>query len=113
MKRQALLLIALCTITWNAVLDPELSGYALYTSLVSGQYTQGPAWIGNSTQAICEDLGLTADNLTHYFIVKMFRTNGESSGPSNEASKLLAVSTSPPPRVCLKFNPNGKCTKWK
>lgn len=113
--KQTLALLALCTLTWNANTEPDLMGYGLFTSTVAGQYVQGPAWIGQGTSAQCEDLGLSADDLTHYFVVKAFDTAEQWSGASNEVSKLLASSTSPPPPpplFCLKRNPKGKCVKW-
>lgn len=112
--RAALAMMALCTLTWTASTSPGVIGYAIYTSLVSGEYLQGPAWIGNGLGAICEDLGLTADNLTHYFVVKAFTASDTMSGPSNEVNKLLSATPPPPPppTVCLKTNPKGKCLKW-
>ncbi len=103
---------ALCNLWWNPSTFTNVAGYAVYTSLVSGQYGQ-PSWIGDVTFTTCEQLGLTTDGKTHYFIVKVYTTNNVFSPPSNQVSKLLAAVTPPPtPRVCLKYNPRGKCLKW-
>jgi hypothetical protein len=109
----ALAQASLCTLSWNADADP-VDGYAVYVTSTPGQYQQGPAWIGNGLTVICDDLGLTADGVTYYFIVKAF-IGSDFSGPSNEVFFTMpapVVTPPPPPKVCLKYNGKGRCIKW-
>jgi uncharacterized protein YtpQ (UPF0354 family) len=80
------------SLAWDPNTEPVLAGYWLFYGTASGQY---------STQLDVGNVNtFTVSNLvpgTYYFAAKAYGINGEQSGFSNEAVKVIApVDTTPP-----------------
>ena len=69
---------------------PDLTGFRLYQSDVSGQYTIGPGHEIASAPADARTLKLmNVPEGTHYWVLTAFDSEGNESAPSVEASKLV------------------------
>lgn len=77
--------------TWNYDNPPaDLAGFRLYQSATSGQYTYGKGKEVASAPATARTL--TLPGVTEgqkYWVLTAFDSNGNESGPSNEASKVI------------------------
>jgi hypothetical protein len=74
------------TLTWDPVIHPDLSGYRLYTSYISGAYTPTMMVdVGNVTQFTWQGLDGTRRN---YFVATAYSIHGEESDYSNEVFTL-------------------------
>lgn len=85
------------TFEWNANTETDLTGYRLYMSPTSGQYTYGQAnalaSVGNVTTT---QVSITLDEgAKRYFVLTAFDNAGNESGPSNEVS-WTAPDVTPP-----------------
>jgi hypothetical protein len=72
------------TLLWDPVIHPDLAGYRLYVSYVSGAYnTQMMVDVGNMTQFTWAGLD---NNKRNYFVATAYSTHGEESDYSNEVA---------------------------
>lgn len=99
---------AICTLNWNQNPETNLTGYHVYSSLVSHGYTQGGfmGTTGLMPGITCDQLGILADGLIHYFTVTAFGVEGESAFSNEVSIQLLNIPT------CVHVTPHGKCTRW-
>lgn len=78
-------------LTWDYDSPPaDLAGFRLYQSTTSGQYTYGKGKEVASAPATARTL--TLPGVTEgqkYWVLTAFDSNGNESGPSNEASKVI------------------------
>jgi hypothetical protein len=102
---------ALCTVAWEPNIETDIAGYYAYQTVAGVMYPDSPVWTGNVTSVTCEQLGITADGKTHYFVVKAYDTSGNVSPLSNEVSKTIPLVAAPPPAPsCLRFaGKSGTC----
>ena len=70
------------TLEWNAVIHPLLEGYRVYYGTSSGDYDV-TLDVGNWTSCTIADL---EDDVTYYFAVTAYSTEGEESDYSNEVN---------------------------
>ena len=91
------------TFTWDPNTEPDLAGYRLYQSDVSGQYTYGE---GN--EIACAPVGIEAVvydipcGTDWYFVLTAYDETGNESGPSNEVTAYRECPDTTPPQ-----DPNG------
>lgn len=93
---------------WDANAEPDLAGYRLYQSDVSGQYTFGAAEVVAEIPAGTETYGpITLPVGTHYFVLTAFDTEGFESEPSNEATAIIINTPPSAPTGCsvMRFVP--------
>ena len=82
------------TLSWDANSEPDIAGYRLYKSLVSGEYsTNDMKDVGNVTT--CTFTGLP--NGTYYFVATAYNEDNFESDYSNEVFAVLDVSKPLPP----------------
>ena len=77
------------TLTWDAVSDPNLSGYRVYYGTAPGTYLQSPGQgvnAGNVTTYTVTGLGGAT---TYYFVATTYDTSNRESTFSNEVSKTI------------------------
>lgn len=98
------------TLTWDANTEPDLAGYRVYQSNVSGEYTNMIQEQGLTTTysgTITED---SDTETTFYFVVTAFDNDGLESDYSNEVSQTIDARTPPdPPKNLSWFN---KVISW-
>lgn len=83
---------------WNPNTEPDLAGYKIYQSTVSGQYdAPAVATVDKSKTSDTRSLPQLALEQTYYFILTAFDTSGNESLPSKEVSKTIAGIPAPPP----------------
>src|SRR3954464_9805004 len=75
------------TLDWNPNTEPDLAGYKVYRSTVSGSYQTAIANVpaGTTTYSVS---GLQAGT-TYYFVVTAYNTSFSESVHSNEVSKAF------------------------
>lgn len=77
------------TLAWDAVTDPNVSGYRVYYGTAPGVYLQQPGQgiaVGKVTTYTIQGL---KSGLTYYFAVSAINSSNVESALSNEVSKLL------------------------
>lgn len=72
------------TLSWDAVMDPNLAGYRVYIGTASGAYVQSVPLGNVTTYAVT---GLSSG--TWYFAATAYDVNGGESIHSNEVSKVI------------------------
>lgn len=80
-----------CTLNWNASTSPDVAGYKIYSSTITGNYTNPLKTVG---KVITTDCSLLGDGKTHFFVVTAYDTSGNESPHSNEVSKLFPIDAS-------------------
>lgn len=72
------------TLMWDPVVHPDLAGYRLYVSYISGAYsTQMMVDVGNVTTFTWTGLD---ESKANYFVATAYSVHGEESDYSNEVS---------------------------
>ncbi len=75
---------------WTPNVEPDLSGYRLYKSLITGQYTFGVGHEFDTFGLISESPRYTIDEEgTYFFVLTAFDTEGFESDPSDEAFAII------------------------
>ena len=77
-------------LTWDAVTDPNLSGYRVYYGTAPGTYVQSPGQgisVGNVTSYVVTGL---SRGTRYYFTVTAFDTSNNESSFSNEVFKDIS-----------------------
>ena len=77
-------------LTWDAVTDPNLSGYRVYYGTAPGTYVQSPGQgisVGNVTSYVVSGL---RSGTRYYFTVTAFDTSNNESSFSNEVFKDIS-----------------------
>ena len=85
------------TFTWDANTEPDLAGYNLYQSDVSGGYVFGG---GNEIATIPAGTETYIEYISEggwYWVLTAFDTNGNESGSSNEVSLYIDETAPSPP----------------
>jgi hypothetical protein len=89
---------AICTLEWDANIEPDLAGYRVYHSSSSNGYTAGEfSYRTQSTSATCEDLGIGMDGKLHYLTVTAYDTTGNESPFPAEVWVQMALLTESAP----------------
>lgn len=77
------------SLVWDPVIHPDLKGYKLYVSFISGAYTNNMSVdVGNVTAYTFA--GLEEDK-EHFFVATAYSVHGEESNYSNEVSLMRKV----------------------
>jgi hypothetical protein len=82
------------TFMWDPNTEPDLAGYRLYQSSISGKYTFGS---GNEVSTVSSDKTTTSivvSKGTWYWVITAFNNDGLESDPSNEVSYTVKGSSS-------------------
>ena len=76
------------TLSWNPNTEPDLAGYKIYQSTISGQYGAPVATLGKVTQYTLTLPQLTVDT-TYFFVITAHDLAGNDSQKSAEVSKTI------------------------
>lgn len=77
-------------LTWNANTEPDLAGYKVYRSTLSGQFGSPIATLGKVTTYNL-DLPQLAVDTTYFIVITAYDLAGNESNDSNQVSKLVAA----------------------
>jgi len=84
------------TFVWDKNIEPDLAGYNLYQSSVSGDYSSDPSAIimGDTNQYTYQT---DMENGTPlYFVLTAFDDSGNESGYSNEVPHIIYIDSNAP-----------------
>jgi hypothetical protein len=87
-------------LTCNPNTDPDLAGYKIYQSSISGQYSKVTNLAlnlvtGPNIQPFFDIFDLVEDGRTVYFVATAYDTEGNESGFSNEVAYRVVDNTAP------------------
>jgi hypothetical protein len=72
-------------LAWDPVVHPDLAGYFIYYSNVSGQYTdEGVRVLEPNTEVCIVDSDYFVEDVTYYFVATAYSIYDEESEYSNE-----------------------------
>lgn len=94
------------TLTWTPNTEPDLSGYRIYQSNISGQYDKSANKIadvpaGPNEQKTASVVLPVEDGRTVFFVATAYDGAGNESGFSNEVSYKVPDHTAPAPPTML------------
>src|SRR6266567_449791 len=93
-------------LAWDAVSDPDLSGYILEYGTSAAPYATR-VYVGNQTSWTF--IGLV-DGTTYTFRVRAYNSEGVESDPSNEVSATVGTSSTSPTATSTTTSTQSSCT---
>ena len=94
------------TLTWTPNTEPDLSGYRIYQSDISGQYDKAANKVADVSSKPNEQKTASVvlpveDGRTVFFVATAYDASGNESGFSNEVSYKVPDHTAPAPPSML------------